>query len=836
MSPPDEKRGAETISGPNAITDDHTAAGGQPDVDAALSSQSSSPGLVLPDVHDADMLSAAITYAKAGIFVLPTAAGSKSPGSVVGQHWQYQSSRDLKQIAAWYAGTGYGIAAHAGRSGLVVFDVDHPDMVPPVLAKHLARADVPYQSTRPDAPGRGHYVFSMPPGRMLGNGVGKLGKGWGEVRGRNGVIVVEPTVHPEGGEYRWQRMGPVPALPEEIAVYLPEAGRSRDAATAVQVRQFIAQHTSGERLDALEKVVAKQRKLIAQGASRHDTTRDSLAWAMEEAAAGFYPAEVAAQRLWEVFRDAVADNTSRNASGEFWGMLAWAVACAKAADVEQRQRKVNEQVPGPAAQIDAPPPRPPDPVDGTQLFNDLLTYLRKYVAYPSIHDARAHALWIGHSWLMDCWQSTPRLAFLSPEPSSGKTRALEVTEPVVPNPIHAVNTTPAYLFRKVGNPAGPPTLLYDEIDTVFGPKAKDNEDIRGMLNAGHRRGAVAGRCVVRGKQVETEEIPAYCAVALAGLGDLPDTIRKRSVIIRMQRRAPGETIQPWRARTSEPEGRALAERLRAWADYMREFAGNHIPEMPEGVVDRDADVWEPLLATADAVTASTNGVSSSRHPSPEPSPESWASSCRVTAVTAVTASRAHAPSRGEQLLQDIWSVFTAAGVQQLVTAQLLENLKVMEDSPWNSWGREATGLSPVQLARYLEPYGIKPRRWKQDGKAVRGYQRADFADAWLRYGTGSARTPTDPSLPSPPSPGASSNGQDPPGSAPPNNHAARDGNLAGSPCLVCGEPAEAGQVHPGCKETNIGNGARRCSGCDGPLALGSAHALCPWCAIEGVSA
>lgn len=27
MSPPDEKRGAETISGPNAITDDHTAAG-----------------------------------------------------------------------------------------------------------------------------------------------------------------------------------------------------------------------------------------------------------------------------------------------------------------------------------------------------------------------------------------------------------------------------------------------------------------------------------------------------------------------------------------------------------------------------------------------------------------------------------------------------------------------------------------------------------------------------------------------------------------------------------------------------------------------------------------
>jgi len=119
-----------------------------------------------------------------------------------------------------------------------------------------------------------------------------------------------------------------------------------------------------------------------------------------------------------------------------------------------------------------------------------------------------------------------------PEPGSGKSRALEVTEPPVPRPVHAVNTSPAYLFRKVSDPDGRPTVLYDEIDTVFGPKAKDNEDIRGMLNAGHRKGAVAGRCVVRGKIIETEELPAYCAVALAGLDDLPDTLMSRSVVSR----------------------------------------------------------------------------------------------------------------------------------------------------------------------------------------------------------------------------------------------------------------------------------------------------------------
>ena len=40
---------------------------------------------------------------------------------------------------------------------------------------------------------------------------------------------------------------------------------------------------------------------------------------------------------------------------------------------------------------------------------------------------------------------------------------------------------------------------------MFGPKAKENEEIRGLLNAGHRRGAVAGRCVVKGKEIVTEE-------------------------------------------------------------------------------------------------------------------------------------------------------------------------------------------------------------------------------------------------------------------------------------------------------------------------------------------
>lgn len=250
--------------------------------------------------------------------------------------------------------------------------------------------------------------------------------------------------------------------------------------------------------------------------------------------------------------------------------------------------------------------------NGPKLLNDVHTFLGRFVAYPSDNAQIAHTLWIGHAHLMDAWDSTPRIAFLSPEPGSGKTRALEVTELLVPNPVEAINVSPAYLFRKVADEKGAPTLLFDEIDTVFGPKAKDNEEIRGLLNAGHRKGAVAGRCVVRGKEVFTEELPAYCAVAMAGLGYLPDTILTRSVIVKMRRRAPNETVEPFRRRLELKKGERLRERLALWAKTVHSKVQDTFPAMPDGIADRNADVWEALISVADAAGGDLARTSSCR--------------------------------------------------------------------------------------------------------------------------------------------------------------------------------------------------------------------------------
>ncbi|CAN5523454.1 DUF3631 domain-containing protein [soil metagenome] len=351
---------------------------------------------------------------------------------------------------------------------------------------------------------------------------------------------------------------------------------------------------------------------------------------------------------------------------------------------------------------------------GDQLLDDIRTFLARFVVYPSPHALVAHVLWIAHTWLMDSWESTPRLAFLSPEPGSGKSRALEVSEPLVPRPVHAVNTTSAYLFRKVSDPDGAPTILYDEIDTVFGPKAKDNEDIRGMLNAGHRKGATAGRCVVRGKVVETEELPSYCAVMLAGLDDLPDTIMSRSVVVRMRRRAPSEAVEPWRPRINGPDAAKLHDRLTDWSNDVRAVASDTWPDIPSGVEDRAADVWEALLAVADLAGGH------------------WPATARATAVTLVTASMGRAPSIGVMLLRDLRTVFSSQASERLSTESILTELKGMEEAPWGVI-RRGEPLDARGLAQRLKRYDICPELQRVDGTVSRGYTRAQLSDAWGRY-------------------------------------------------------------------------------------------------------
>ena len=174
--------------------------------------------------------------------------------------------------------------------------------------------------------------------------------------------------------------------------------------------------------------------------------------------------------------------------------------------------------------------------------------LIRYVILPSPEAADAVTLWIAATHAQPAWAHAPRLVIRGPEKRCGKSRLLDIVEALCHDPLITVNASPAAVYRSITD--DPPTLLVDEADTIFGPKADGNEDLRGLLNAGHQRNRPAMRYDAATNRVET--IPTFAMAALAGIGAMPDTIEDRAVVIRMRRRAPGETVAPYRHRRDRP--------------------------------------------------------------------------------------------------------------------------------------------------------------------------------------------------------------------------------------------------------------------------------------------
>lgn len=402
---------------------------------------------------------------------------------------------------------------------------------------------------------------------------------------------------------------------------------------------------------------------------------------------------------------------------------------------------------------------------GADVLDALHTFLGRFIAYPTNHAADAHALWIAHAHVVDCFENTPRIAFLSPEPGSGKSRCMELTEALVPRPVLSVNATPAYVFRKISDPEGLPTLLIDECDAIFtGGKSDSSEELRGLLNSGYRRGATAGRVAIRGKELVTEDWPSFAAVALAGLNTLPDTIMTRSVIVPMKRRRRDQRVEPYRRRLIGPDADLLRERIAEYGDRIRPYIGGQWPELPESITDRDADVWEPLVAIADDAGGS------------------WPARARAAALGILEASKDKGVSLGIRLLEDIRTVMGAD--DRIASVDLVARLVALEEAPWPSIHGEE--LTPRFMARLLSKYEIGATTLKIHGRPVKGFKRSMFSDAWDRY------------CPPPLSPPETRNPSNPGNSA---GHSVGSGYAGGQgylntgnpdPCPGCGEESCAG--------------------------------------------
>jgi hypothetical protein len=320
------------------------------------------PVLHLPDISGHSMLDAALAYAEAGWFVLPTnpAVDIKSPGSVVGKGWQEKSSRDPDQIREWFEpNPNYGIALHCGRSGAGVFDYDTGSlkalrvMGRDDLADALMGAGA-VQGTRHDGD-RGHYMFLLPDdGKEYGNSAGAFTV-VGEFRGKNGVIIAAPTPHPDaetkGGEYRHLKTGSVGPMPDALRECLSEAGAAADPLTDAEMEAFLDTRTGGGcgREGCRHSVSGPVKRLqdrIASGEGRHDSLVKIAPWAFAEALAGCYPARELFGTLHSTyaaeFSDADEPERVNQLGAEYLRIVQWAMAIAQ---VEPDRAHRNDELP-----------------------------------------------------------------------------------------------------------------------------------------------------------------------------------------------------------------------------------------------------------------------------------------------------------------------------------------------------------------------------------------------------------------------------------------------------------------------------------------------------------
>jgi len=268
--------------------------------------------------------------------------------------------------------------------------------------------------------------------------------------------------------------------------------------------------------------------------------------------------------------------------------------------------------------------------------------------------------------------------------------------------------TVSAMFRSIEDTQ--PTLLIDESDTIFGPGASsDHRDLVGAINTGHRKGATYIRCV--GQDLVPTKFKVFCPVALAGIGNPPDTILDRSVILNMRRKSRAERVKPFRISAAERRGAAITDRLAQWAAPLEGKIAE--PTMPDGVDDRPADVWEVLLAIG------------------ELGGDEWATKARKACQTMTGSWAAESgDDLGLQLLRDLQGIFGKS--ERRATHSLLVALMALPESPWRDVGY-GQGLTDVTLARLLKPYGIRPVSYRNGTRTERGYMRGMFTDSWERY-------------------------------------------------------------------------------------------------------
>jgi len=345
----------------------------------------------------------------------------------------------------------------------------------------------------------------------------------------------------------------------------------------------------------------------------------------------------------------------------------------------------------------------PDPVDGAELLNQLVSECCRFLVLPDHGDVML-AAWTLHTYCFEQFDYSPILHVTSPTKQCAKSRVLEVLAKLAHNPKSSSNMTAATMFRTIETRK--PTLLLDEMDRS--PKDK-KEMITIVLNAGFHRDGKVDRC--EGDEHKVKTFGVYCPKALAGIGDYTtDTVTDRSIQLSMQKKLKSQEVEKFRRYQNEE----LQRKCVRWAKDNLDMLASSRPQMPQTLSDRQEDIWECLFAIAE--------IAGGEWPQ-----KVWdaASAQAADSVAQVT----------DDLVLPVAlrQYFTENPSDKAASKEICDWLNDQDDLPFKDW-RRTQGIDPRILARKLKLYGITPRNLNLGGSSrLKGYLLEELERVFQRY-------------------------------------------------------------------------------------------------------
>ena len=346
-----------------------------------------------------------------------------------------------------------------------------------------------------------------------------------------------------------------------------------------------------------------------------------------------------------------------------------------------------------------------NPVSGVWAVRLFEAFFNEFLILPN-GMAFVLALWAIATHTFDTFDCFPYLGVTSPTKRCGKTGVAEILELLCARALLSVNVSEAALFRSIE--AEQPTVIIDEAESLRNKNSERAQYLLSLLQSGFRKGAFVIRCDEKNHDVR--KFPVYCPKAVLAIGNLPDTLRDRSILVSMRRRLKGEHVDRFRRRAAAERAMGIRILMNGWLRAHAEKIAAYRKQKLDFLQDREADIWEPIFATASVAV-----------------PERLKELEQISLQLSSEKNKLDVDdSRGIRLLADVREVFEKSRRKKLETEQLILKLG---DLPENPWGE----LNATRLARLLRPFGIAPRQmWIDEGNR-RGYDSADFEQAFAAY-------------------------------------------------------------------------------------------------------